>query len=239
MPADFFRTMEDASGVDLDWFWRGWFYSTDHCDISLEGLTLYQIDTQDPEVEKGIKKAERDAQPVTKSAERNKPLTKRANVFPELKDFYNSFDELDVTDADREAYKRYFDSLDDDEKKIIESKTNFYVVDLKNVGGLIMPIFMELEFTDGTKQEVRIPAEIWKQNSEKVSKLITTSKEIKSIMLDPHSETADADLTNNHLPRKVAKSRFKLFKSSRSRGGSNDMQKAKKAAEKKAKAKKE
>lgn len=231
MPADFFRTMEDASGVDLDWFWRGWFYTTDHCDISLEGLKLYQIDTQDPDVEKAIRREARDAKPVTKSAERNAPLVKRANVFPDLKDFYNSFDELDVTAADRDAYKRYFDSLDEEEKAVLRSRTNFYVVDLKNVGGLVMPIFLELEFTDGSKDEVRIPAEIWRQNSEEVSKMIITSKEIKTVTLDPHLETADGDVSNNYLPRRVIPSRFKLFKSSR-RGGSNAMRRAKEAAEK-------
>jgi hypothetical protein len=236
MPADFFRTMEDASGVDLDWFWRGWFYSTDHCDIALESLKLYQIDTQDPDVEKGIRRATRDSAPVTKSTERNKPLVKRANLFPELKDFYNSFDELDVTEADRDAYKRYFDSLSDDQKKTLKSKTNFYVVEFKNIGGLVMPLFMELKFTDGSKEEIRIPVEIWKQNSENVTKLITTAKEIETITLDPHLETADADLSNNHLPRKVVPSRFKLFKRSRRGGGSkNDMQRANDAAAKAAK----
>ena len=235
MPADFFRTMEDASGVDLDWFWRGWFYTTDHCDISLEGLKLYQIDTQDPDVEKTIQREARDAEPVTNSKTRNESLVKRANVFPDLKDFYNSFDSLDVTQADRDAYKRYFDSLDENEKALLKSRTNFYVVDLKNVGGLIMPIFMELEFTDGSKEEIRIPAEIWRQNSEEVSKLITTAKEIKTITLDPKLETADCDLSNNYLPRKVVPSRFKLFKGSR-RGGSNDMRRAKDAEEKAKKA---
>ena len=41
-PADFFRTMEDASGEDLDWFWRGWFYGTDACDISLDTVKYYK-----------------------------------------------------------------------------------------------------------------------------------------------------------------------------------------------------
>lgn len=233
MPADFFRTMEDASGVDLDWFWRGWFYSTDHCDISIEGLRLYKIDTQNPDVEKTRQQAERRQQPVTKSAERNKPLVKRANQYPDLKDFYNSFDELEVTEADRAAYKRYLEALSDEEKEILGSRTNFYVVDLRNIGGLVMPVFLELEFVDGTKQEVRIPAEIWRQDSESVSKLIPTTKEIRSITLDPHLETADGDLSNNHLPRKVPTSRFKLFKSSRS--SMNDMQRAEAAKKKAAK----
>lgn len=89
---------------------------------------------------------------------------------------------------------------------------NFYVVDLKNVGALVMPVILAIEYTDGTKEEMRIPAEIWRRNNLAVTKLIVTPKEIKAIALDPHLETADTDLTNNHWPPKPVKSRFQIFK---------------------------
>jgi hypothetical protein len=211
-PADFFRTMEDASGVDLDWFWRGWFYSTDHVDISIEGVRLYRLDTLNPDVEKPARKQEKADQPVTLSQERNKALPKRIDQYPTLRDFYNDYDEFKVTDAEREAYKRFFANLSDREKELINSGLNFYLIDLKNVGGLVMPVILELTYTDGTKEELRIPAEIWRLNNFNVSKLIFTKKEIAFITLDPHLETADVDLTNNTFPRRPVKSRFQTFK---------------------------
>jgi aminopeptidase N len=222
-PADFFRTMEDASGVDLDWFWRGWFYTTLHTDISLDRLELYTLSTSDPEQEKGEKRKEREAQPQTLAEARNKPLPKRAEAFPELKDFYNDFDDLQVTDADRKAYQQFLAKLTDREKQLLNEKRNFYVIELSNVGGLVMPVIMELQFEDGSRQELRIPAEIWRLNSRHVNKLILTEKTIRAIVLDPQLETADTDLTNNHLPRQVVKSRFQLFQEQKSK---NEMQQA-------------
>ncbi len=211
-PADFFRTMEDASGVDLDWFWRGWFYTTEHCDISIERVRLFTIDTQNPEVEKPIRAKERDAEPRTLSAERNEPLPKVVDRDPALKDFYNSYDELTVTERDREQYQKFIASLDEKQRALLGTGMNFYVVELSNRGGLVMPVIFLLEYADGTKEELRIPAEIWRQNSHTVSKLIMTKKELRSITLDPHLETADTDLENNSFPRRPVKSRFQLFK---------------------------
>ena len=211
-PADFFRTMEDASGVDLDWFWRGWFYTTDHTDIGIEGVKLYNIDTKNPEVEKTVARREQEAEPVTLSAQRNQPLPKLVEQKPELKDFYNGYDPLKVTDRDREQYQKFLAALTEDEKKLFNSGLNFYVVELKNIGGLVMPVIFEIEYTDGTKEELRIPAEIWRRNNLAISKMIVTPKEIKSITLDPHLETADTDLTNNYWPQRPVKSRFQIFR---------------------------
>lgn len=222
-PADFFRTMEDASGVDLDWFWRGWFYSTDHVDVSIENVRWYRLDTQNPDVEKALRRQERDARPATQSQERNKPLPKRVDQYPELKDFYNQYDELDVTEADRETYRRFLETLTDREKEILNAGLNFYFVDFKNIGGLVTPIILEVAYTDGTKEEMRFPAEIWRLNNFEVSKLIVTPKEIAGVTLDPRLETADADLTNNFFPRRPVKSRFQVFKEQR-QGPPNPMQ---------------
>jgi hypothetical protein len=211
-PADFFRTMEDASGIDLDWFWRGWFYTTDHTDIAIAGIRLYNIDTKNPEVEKTIARREKESEPASLSDQRNKPLPKLVEQRPELKDFYNSYDPLKVTDRDRAEYQKFLATLTEAEKKLFNSGMNFYVVDLKNIGGLVMPVIFLIEYSDGTKEEMRIPAEIWRRNNLAISKMIVTPKEIKAITLDPHLETADTDLTNNHWPPKPVKSRFQLFK---------------------------
>jgi hypothetical protein len=223
MPADFFRTMEDASGVDLDWFWRGWFYSTDHVDIAVTGVRQLNVSTGDPEIEKGIKKEERDAEPETLSKQRNKGLKKRADEFPELNDFYNEFDPLDVTNSDRKSYQKFLESLDDDQKKLLEEKRNFYLIDFENVGGLVMPIIFDAEFEDGSTKRYIVPAEIWTRDNEKVTRMIITEKPVAKIVLDPQLETADVDLGNNQYPPTIVKSRFELFKRSKEK---NQMQKS-------------
>ncbi len=230
MPADFFRTMEDASGIDLDWFWRGWFYSTDHCDLGITNVRVATMKSGNPYTDKAQDRADRDAEVQTLSQQRNKDLPKRIDEFPELRDFYNEFDELNVTDADREQYEKFLAKLDDDEKEMLNSQANFYVVDLQNVGGLVMPVILKIEFEDGTEEELRIPAEIWRYDNEKVSKLILTPKIISQITLDPHLETADVDLENNFFPPKIIKSRFELFKEQQQSNPIRDAQKAGDAA---------
>ena len=227
MPADFFRSMEDASGIDLDWFWRGWFYSTDHCDIAITGVRQFNIDTRNPDTEKKIQRDARDAQPKSLSDTRNKDLPKRVDEFTDLKDFYNRFDPLDVTPDEKKAFERFMKGLKPREKELMALKQNFYVLDIENIGGLVMPVIIKLEFEDGSSDELRIPAEIWRQNDKKVNKLVATEKELKAIVIDPHLETADTDLDNNHFPPRIKKSRFKLFKEQKSR---NQMQRSKAAS---------
>ncbi|HJN09770.1 MAG TPA: M1 family metallopeptidase [Pirellulaceae bacterium] len=231
MPADFFRTMEDASAIDLDWFFRGWFYTTDHTDIAIENVRLFEVDTRDPDVEKPLKKA-RGEKPDSLSKQRNEPLEKRDDLFPELKDFYSKFDATAVTGAERKSYQGLLKGLSEEEKKLLATKKNFYIVDFKNHGGLVMPIVLQIEFEDGTDSELRIPAEIWRRNNQQVSKLIITEKAIKGLILDPHLETADVDLDNNYFPPRIAKSRFQLFKAGKQKNEMQKAQAAEKAAEK-------
>lgn len=212
MPADFFRTMEDASGVDLDWFWRGWFYTTERCDIAIEGVKLYNIDTRNPDVEKSFARRTKEAEPETLSQQRNKTQPKLNEQNPALNDFYNSYDPLKVTEGERKTYQKFLASLTEKERELFNNGLNFYAVELKNLGGLVMPVIFAIEYADGSKEEMRIPAEIWRHNNLQATKLLVTPKEIKSIALDPHLETADTDLSNNHWPPKPTKSRFQLFK---------------------------
>ena len=226
MPADFFRTMEDASGVDLDWFWRGWFYSTDHVDLSIENVRQLNANTLNPQTEKGILKKQRDAQPKTMSAERNKSLKKRVDKYPELKDFYNKYDPLKVTTLDRRQYEYYMSFLSEKERKLLTAKYYFYLVDIKNVGGLVMPVIIELHYKNGKKETRRFPVQSWQQNNESITKMLMTDKEVTKIVLDPRLETADTDTSNNVFPREIKKSRFQLFKerTNRRSGQPNPMQ---------------
>jgi len=228
MPADLFRTMEDASGTDLDWFWRGWFYTTDHVDIGIARVRQFEMDTANPDIDKQRLKEDREKEPQTQSETRNKPLPKRVDQFPELKDFYNTFDELDVTDDDREKFQKYVKTLEAHEKELLDTRRNFYAVELENIGGLVMPVIFKIDYEDGSTEELRIPAEIWRHNNQRVTKLFWTEKAIKSLTLDPHLETADAEVENNYWPSRPVKSRFKLFKEKERQ---NDMQKAQKKPE--------
>lgn len=210
-PADFFRTMEDASAIDLDWFWRGWFYTTDHVDLSVDNVSVYTIDTQDPSIEKGRLREIAGESPVTRRAEGFAAEPKRTDRYPGLLDFYNSYDPLDVTPRDRRAYDALVGRLGPGEREMLGLGLNFYVLEFSNVGGLVMPIIYEARYTDGTSEEVRIPAEIWRRDNRAVARLHVTEKTIESIVLDPRSETADGDVSNNHWPRRAPESRFRLF----------------------------
>ncbi|MFN0056843.1 MAG: M1 family metallopeptidase [Planctomycetota bacterium] len=214
MPADFFRTMEDASGIDLDWFWRGWFYTTDRVDIAITGVEHYRLDAGDPEAARDLARLERDAAPLTLSVERNRDLEKRVEFFPELKDFYNQHDDFEVTEKQQKSYAEFLAPLEDEDRAIVAScaDLHFYLLRFRNVGGLVMPILLDLEFADGAKESLRLPAEIWRRNSEEVARLLITERELKSIELDPRLETADTDRVNNYWPPRPQPTRFKLFK---------------------------
>ena len=222
-PADFFRSMEDASGVDLDWFWRGWFYSTDHVDIAINSVRHYQIDDGNPKTNSERKQKERDEEPVTMSQKRNKSLKLRIDTFPDLQDFYNEFNDLAVSKDDTKKFDKTLKELTPEQRRMLGMKTNFYVVTLDNRGGVVMPVIIKIKHKDDTTREIRLPAEIWVTNSKSTSRLIISKKPIVSLELDPRLETADVDRTNNHFPPKMAKSRFKLYKESKSK---NEMQKA-------------
>jgi hypothetical protein len=212
-PADFFRTMEDASGTDLDWFWRGWFYTTDATDISIDGITQYQVSSKDPEVEKAWRRAQKNEEPISLAAQRNKSLpARRIDTQPSLKDFYNEHDDFTVTNKDRNTYNELMKSLDEDEKTMLKSGKYYYLVDFSNVGGLVMPLILEIELKSGKKVVERIPAEVWRYNSKKLTKLVVTDEPMVGLTQDPYLETADIDLNNNSWPRKISKSRLELFK---------------------------
>ena len=212
-PADFFRTMEDASAVDLDWFWRGWFYGTDRCDLSLEGVKYYSANTKNPGLENARLQKERQAEVPTLSAQRNATDIKRTAVEekPELKDFYNGYDPLAVTEADKQRYFQYLNTLSPQQQQRLNGNLNLYELSLRNVGGLVMPVIIQMTYDDGTQDLVNIPAEIWRKNNEQVTKIIVSPKNVVSFVLDPYQQTADTDLSNNAYPRQPVASRFEMF----------------------------
>jgi hypothetical protein len=221
-PADFFRTMEDASGTDLDWFWRGWFYTTDAVDVSIDGISEYTVSSQNPEIEKAWRRKLKQLEPMSLTDQRNKGMPRRVDAHPELKDFYNEHDDFTVTNADRNKFNESQEKLEDWEKALLASGKHLYLVDFTNVGGLVTPLVLEITLQSGKKYVERIPAEVWRYSPTKITKLIVTDEPMTGLTQDPYWETADIDQNNNAWPRKLTPSRLELFKTER---GGNDMMK--------------
>ena len=183
-PADLFRTMEDASAVDLDWFWRGWFYTSDHCDVAMTGVKEFKVNFNTPS-EGATKKS------VSKS------ISKQA----EAGQFDPILQSIARAEDPAKAYELVKNNITDTRRDKLNEGNYFYQVDLKMIGGLVMPVIFKLEYADGTSEEVRIPAEIWKMQNERltetVSKVLITNKAVSKIVLDPNLETADTDVSNN------------------------------------------
>ena len=232
-PADFFRTMEDASGVDLDWYWRGWFYSTDPVNLSVDEVRLFNINTKNPETELAAKRDADEAEEQYLGEILNiKMITSPViDQKPELQDFYNERNEYEATAYDRKKYEDFREKLDDDEKAILDGKWNYYQMKFSNKGGLPMPIILEFTYSDNSKERHYIPAEIWKNDLTQVSKVFYSNKLITSVALDPNLETCDIDRMDNYWPQRIPQNRFELYKGGGRYGRKskerNEMQKAK------------
>ena len=230
-PADLFRTMEDASAVDLDWFWRAWFYTTDHVDISMDAVNSFELNTMNPEIEKAISK-EADAKKDQFIGDtRNKELIKETinEKDGDIDDFYAKHDKYAIDAIDIQDYEKLKSGLSPEELTLLNSGKQFYEIHFSNIGGIPMPLILQFTFEDNSTEVIRIPAEIWKIHEEKVSKVFIFDKKATSIRLDPFLETADTDLNNNSWPSTKASTRFELFKSSQTR--ENPMQRDKRLKE--------
>jgi hypothetical protein len=229
-PEDLFRTMEDASSVDLDWFWRGWFYSTDHVDIGLEKVKYYRINDQNPVSNK--KESKMNFVEVYNkdiSNQRNKDIVTYREIDKGLEDFYTSYDRYKATEKEIKKYEKFNKNLNEDEKEILKKNQHFYEIKFSNIGGLVMPIILNFSFKDNSNKLIKIPAEIWKKNDLEISKVFAFDKEVTQIELDPFMETADTDRSNNFWPQQLEASKFELYKykNRRDRPSSNPMQKKK------------
>jgi hypothetical protein len=215
-PSDLFRTLEDASAVDLDWFFRGWFYSTDHVDIALNDVREYTVSTKDPEVEFPIDEEEDERDPVSLTEPRNSDIEKRVDRFPALNDFYNENDPFTVSNKDRNDYTGFIDGLEDWEKavfdKALADNRHIYFMDFENIGGLVMPIPLRLTFADGSTEEVMLPAETWRYDPKKVTKMLVREQALASVEVDPQHQIGDADRNNNLFPQQIQPTRIELYK---------------------------
>lgn len=213
-PADLFRTMEDASAVDLDWFWRGWFYGTEPVDIAIQDVTWYKIDSKKPAEVKADERKSYEREETYISRIRNASDIPETVVEkdPKAADFYNSYDRFSIGPDDEKGYQEFLSSLSVEERAMLESGLNFYEISFENLGGLVMPIILEFQYRDGSSEVERIPAQIWRMDEYQVSKVFAKEKEVVQIVLDPYRETADVDEKNNYWPRQFQPSKFELFK---------------------------
>lgn len=223
-PADLFRTIEDASAEDLDWFWRGWFYSIDPVDIAIDTVkyAVFDPNAVAPAARtmpaRGLAKPEVNSfEDISKIRNRNdKSIVFLTDVDTTLRDFYWRYDRgLEPYDSvtKQPAMTMFAPEALTDAEKAKYANANLYEVSFLNKGGLVMPIILEFTFEDGTKETQRLPAQIWRKNENKVTKVFLTSKKAVSIQLDPMRETADIDESNNKWPNVAAPSKFALFKS--------------------------
>lgn len=230
-PADFFRTMEDASGTDLDWFFRGWFYTTDYVDISLESVKHFTFQENSLDAKNArLRKEAEDQKAKFIGYQRNKVEFSGKTIVDskpaETKDFYNENDAYEVYASDKITFDKKYENLSEEEKAIVDMNSNYYELSFLNKGGLVMPVILSFTFADGSTQVIRIPAEVWLRSEERFSKVFTFDKEVVNVELDPYLETADTDRSNNYWPERNIPSRFELYKSNNFKG-QNQMQKAK------------
>ncbi|MEY3198109.1 MAG: hypothetical protein RJA13_67 [Bacteroidota bacterium] len=230
-PADFFRTMEDASAVDLDWFWRGWFYSTDNVDVSLDNVKWFQLNTYNPEMEKPFQEARSNSKDKFIGDTRNKDSIKETinELDPAIDDYYAKRNIYLIDALDRKEYDDFKQKLTAEDLKLLNSNKQFYELTFSNIGGLVSPLIIEVTFVDNSTEIIRIPAEIWRQYENKVSKVLIFDKEVISFRLDPFLETADTDLNNNSWPARIEPTRYELFKQKSM--GENPMQRQKRLEE--------
>ncbi|HNP24077.1 MAG TPA: M1 family metallopeptidase [Panacibacter sp.] len=227
-PADLFRTMEDASAEDLDWFWRGWFYSIDPCDISLDSVKAFKADVNsapkpimpfgklNPDGTKNLDKpAVNDFEDISKVRNRqDKSIQFLTDVDTTLRDFYWKYDRGLEPYNSSFTYKvqpAEMTSIDDATKNMIAGKY-LYEASFSNVGGLVMPIIVQWTFADGTSETDYIPAQIWRKNENHVTKVFIKDKEVTSVLLDPMKETADINTSNNYWPKISEPGRFTIYK---------------------------
>jgi len=197
-PSDLFRTLEDATATDLDWFFRGWFFTTDNVDMELANVKWFKVYEEDRNIED-------QTQSSNVTAEGN-------NTTETPKDFSSGPEVINMNTTPDNAYGQFLSRIDDEAIRKELSGKNLYEVTIKNVGGLVMPVTIEWIFTDGTSEIDTLPAQIWRRNEYEVTEVFVKEKEVKTVNLDPNFEFADTDMSNNSFPKTDTASEFDSFK---------------------------
>ena len=199
-PADLFRTLEDGTGTDLDWFIRGWFFTTDNTDMELSNVKWFKVYQEDQNIEDQNEKIKLG---ISGGNENQKSM-----------DFSSGPEVITMVESSESSYGEYLSRLNEPEvRKQLEGK-NIYELTIKNLGGLVMPVIIEWTYKDGTKEMDRLPAEVWRINEYQITETFVKEKEVVNITLDPNFEFADVDASNNSFPKVEQISDFEEFKES-------------------------
>ncbi|ORL45828.1 aminopeptidase [Zunongwangia atlantica 22II14-10F7] len=202
-PEDFFRTMEDASAVDLDWFWRGWFYTTDYTDMGVEDVKKYYV--------------------TDKQTKQGRELLERYGANPDeidaiyvveegSEDFEKTMKGKTIFENSKKLNEYVMDNFSTEERNSLKVPKYFYQITFNKPGGLVMPLIVELTYEDGSTEMKRYPVQVWMKNDSQVTKTIASDKEITKVVVDPDLETADIDLSNNSWPKEETPNEFEQFK---------------------------
>ncbi|GAA3585041.1 M1 family metallopeptidase [Snuella lapsa] len=197
-PGDLFRTLEDATATDLDWFFRGWFFTTDNVDMELSDVKWFKVHEEDLNIEDQKKKV----QGQLTGSETAKQRT----------DFSNGPETVTLTSTPDYAYGGFLSRIDEPELRKQLSRKNIYELTIKNIGGLVMPVTIAWHYTDGSTEIDKLPAEVWRRNEYEIKKTFVKEKEVSKVSLDPNFEFADTDTTNNTFPKTESVSEFDTFK---------------------------
>ena len=186
--------------MDLDWFWRGWFYTTDNVDVSVENVKWYKMKNMDEPFE-------------NRASVKEKDIKGNKNVASDDPKYSLPFKptEFNFSNTNQREYREFRNQVNDNAIKLENSDKNFYELTFENKGGLVTPLIIEWTFEDGSKEVEKIPAEIWRFNEKVVSKVFVKDKVVKNIILDPYKETADVNTKDNNYPRVEVKSDFDRF----------------------------
>lgn len=205
-PEDFFRTMEDASAVDLDWYWRGWFYTTNVVDIGVGDVKKYIVTDK----------------PTKRMKEMMESRNQNINDLPALvylaeegsEDYDESLKGKLPSEISTPLKTFMMDNLSPTERASVKEPKFFYEVTFTKPGGIPMPLIVEYTYADGSKENITYPPQIWRKNDKEVTRMLSLQKELVNIEIDPKAETADIDTSNNSWPKKEQPSDFEQFKNS-------------------------
>jgi hypothetical protein len=218
-PADFFRTMNDVGGMDLDWFWHGWFFTTDHLEFAIENVRRFSLTSKNPETEADWrrKRDEKQPRPITVTRNEQNGIRYRLDRFPELADFYNQHDGYFVTDTERKEHQEMLHMLEPWQRELLDAGHAFYSIQIANKGGLLAPLILRYEYDDGSSAEVRYPAEIWRSSPDRISIFHLTKKQVERVVLDPDWELPLAERHRASFPQTIEEERLDLTDDERPR----------------------
>ena len=203
-PADFFRSIEDATGTDLSWFWRSWFYGTNHVDISVDNVSIFVKNLPNPEIKNALKREQhKDNMVLTKKRAHSRSAPKYADRYPSVLDFYDIYDPFEATESDLEAFDQLMSEVEEKHRSFFSTQHYYNTIEISNTTGMASPVLLTITYEDQSMEQVNIPADIWRKHQSGFTKLLIRPQPIIKVELDPMLETGDTNRENNIFPIEI------------------------------------